>query len=227
MIVPRDAEQDGRKSPVLVSPVAADGWKVAGVVIAASVYATLRYNVAKGVPWSEWPGYIANKFLAATALILLAWAALRKLSGKPGSSTFMRWGGAAAIAHVPLSLCLLTPAHFEKLFSAGKLSAAGQLSLLFAAAATALLEVGARRAHLWNSIANHRAMAALLGVSAAHTIVPSATTWFKPFDWPAYLPPLTLLSTLPAFTAIGWWIASELNASRALNFPRKILVASA
>lgn len=37
---------------------------VASVVLTTLAYATVRYNVFKGVPWDEWPTYVvsANDF---------------------------------------------------------------------------------------------------------------------------------------------------------------------
>ena len=52
-----------------------------GLIALAAVYATVRYNVFKGVPWSDWPGYIADKALAVAGLLLLTSAGWRKVRG--------------------------------------------------------------------------------------------------------------------------------------------------
>lgn len=205
--------EGGRIAPALYRLVTDDPRKVVWVFALSAAYATLRYNVAKGVPWADWPSYIANKVLAVSALVLLAWAALRKLRGTGGAALFMRWGGLAAIAHVPLSFCLMSPAYFDKLFDHGKLSLAGGASLLLASFATGLLELGARRARYWSDALAKRATALLLALSALHTMIPSAASWLKPETWPAHLPPLTLLSTLPAGWAIALWAGRELHFS--------------
>lgn len=190
--------------PLLTS----DGARIVAVTVAAAIYATLRYNVAKGVPWADWPSYIANKVLAVTGLVLLSWAALRKLRSSGSAATFMRWGGGATLAHVVLSLGLFSSGYFEKLFAGGKLTFTGGLSLLFAVLATVLLEVGARQAAQWTASTAQRATAWLLLLSSLHTMTPSATGWFDPASWPAGMPPLTLLATLPAAAALAAWVWS-------------------
>ena len=45
---------------------------VAVTVAVSGIYATLRYNVFKRVPWSDWPHYVGNKILALSALILVS-----------------------------------------------------------------------------------------------------------------------------------------------------------
>lgn len=177
----------------------------------AGLYATLRYNVAKGVPWSDWPSYIANKVLAVTALVLLAWAALRKLRGTGSTASLVCWGGGAALAHVVMSLGLFSLGYFEKLFAQGKLTFAGGLTLLFAALATVILEVGARQSAQWSPLTAQRATAWLLLLSALHTMTPSSTGWFDSASWPAGMPPLTLLATLPAAFALLLWVFGKIR----------------
>lgn len=192
----------GRRAASARIPAISDRTRIAGVAAVATIYATLRYNVAKGVPWSDWPSYIANKVLAVTALVLLAWAALRKLRGAGSTASLMRWGGGAAMAHVVMSLGLFSLGYFEKLFAQGKLTFAGGFSLLLAALATVILEVGARQSAQWPRSAAQRATLWLLALSTLHTMTPSATGWLTPASWPAYLPPLTLLASLPAIAAL-------------------------
>ena len=50
-----------------VSPAPAGGTSrhdhslAVGILVLAAAYATVRYNIFKGVPWSDWPSYIADK----------------------------------------------------------------------------------------------------------------------------------------------------------------------
>ncbi len=182
-----------------------DSARVVAVIALAAAYATMRYNVAKGVPWTDWPSYIANKVLAVSGIVLLAMAALRKLRGNGSAAVLMLWGGGATLAHVLLSLGLFSSGYFEKLFAGGKLTFVGGLSLLFATLATVLLEVGARQAQNWSPSASQRATAWLLILSALHTMTPSASGWLEPATWPGHLPPLTLLATIPAAFAVSVW----------------------
>lgn len=176
-----------------------DHFVALAVVVASSAYATLRYNLFKGVPWSEWPGYVANKVLAVAGLLLLALAAWRKLRGGAGSSSVvMSWAGTLILAHVVLTIGLFTPVHYDRLFSNGRLAAIGGWSLLTGAVALGLLELGARRAPTWSRPAGLAAMAALLGLSAIHTAAPGLKGWLDVSAWPGGLPPLTMLASVPA-----------------------------
>lgn len=175
-----------------------DHFVALAAVAMAAAYATLRYNVLKGVPWSEWPGYIANKVLAVAGLLLLALAAWRKLRGGAGTSVAMGWAGVLILAHVVLTIGLFTPGHYDRFFSAGRLGSIGAWSLLTGAVAVGLLDLGARRAHTWSRSTGLAAMSALLGLSAIHTAAPGLSGWLDPASWPGGLPPLTMLSTIPA-----------------------------
>jgi hypothetical protein len=54
--------------------------------LGSAIYATARYNVFKGVPWSDWPIYTLNKAFALSALLLLVSSVLRKRSAKEYSN---------------------------------------------------------------------------------------------------------------------------------------------
>jgi hypothetical protein len=102
---------------------------IAAVSLAAGAYATLRYNVCKGVPWADWPSDTLNKRLAVTSLLLLTGAGLRRFRRTGSSAVLMTWGFAAALGHLLLSFALFQPRYFDKLFAAGKLSFAGGASM--------------------------------------------------------------------------------------------------
>lgn len=182
---------------------------LAAVGLAAG-YATVRYNVFKGVPWSDWPAYTANKALAVAGLLLLAQAGWRKLGRKPGRTAGhrastrvpMAWAGALILSHALVSFGLFTPAYFGKFFADGRLNVVGGLSLLAGAAAVGLLELGARSAAGWSRRAWQRSLAGLLALSVVHTAAPGLAGWFDPAGWPGYLPPLTLLACLPALAVL-------------------------
>ena len=43
---------------------------IIAVFLFSLIYAVLRYNVFKGVPWIDFPTYVFNKVLSLSALIL-------------------------------------------------------------------------------------------------------------------------------------------------------------
>ena len=171
-------------------------------LVVAGGYATVRYNLFKGVPWSDWPGYVANKALAVAGLWLLAWAAWRKLRASGSTRVPMAWAGALILSHAFLSFGLFNPTYFGKFLADGRVNVVGDLSLLTGAGAVALLELGARGAPRWSRRAWLRSLAVLLVLSVLHTSLPGLSGWFAPATWPGRLPPLTLLASAPALLAV-------------------------
>lgn len=168
---------------------------------AALLYATLRYNVLKHVPWADWPTYIVNKAFGVSSLILLALSAFRWSVGKPAGKPLMLWSGGLAGAHVVLSLILLNPEYYPKFFAGTKFNAVASFSMLFGVLAFALQELGARKSQHWSPTAKRIALAllaVLIGVHAALTGIPG---WFVPAMWPGGLPPITLVSATIALSA--------------------------
>lgn len=150
-------------------------------------YATLRYNLCKGVPWSDWPVFIVNKAAALSALILLVVFAVQKARGREqGLAGLMATAFSLALLHVALSLCILNPTYFPIMFAQGLLTAQGGLSLL----AGALCIVGFYRR--WLLLPK---MCALIGV---HALLLGYVNWSAPAAWPGFLPPISLISFLLA-----------------------------
>lgn len=182
----------------------------------ALAYAVVRYHVFKGVEWIHFPLYVMNKAvsLAAVALIGASYLAARRLpvlEQEPDKrAVLVRFlglsGFALAAAHVVMSLALLSPAYYEKLFGAGKMNLAGELSMLFGVAALWFLSapvltslpnmeeaLGSRR---WRKSQRlgYLAQAAVAG----HVLVMGVSGWFTPAEWPGTMPPITMLAFVAA-----------------------------
>jgi hypothetical protein len=172
-----------------------DGLIVGASLALAGVYATLRYNVFKGVPWSDWPHYIVNKVFAVASLLLFAAAVYRLVNGgREPIRRLMSTASGLAIAHTLISVGMFTPTYYEKFFAAGKLTAAAGASLTLAAIAVALLQWGKGRP---GSAQPERAallIAAIAFLSGVHAALPAVGTWLTPSQWPGRMPPLTLIS---------------------------------
>ena len=197
-------------APALTGAASARDHALAAALLGAALsYATVRYNLFKGVPWSDWPGYIVNKALAVAGLWLLAWSAGRKLAGRRSTRVPMGWAGCLILSHVVVSLGLFGYVLFPKYFADGKVNLVGGVSLLAGALAVTLLELGARSASAWPRRIWLRILAALLGLSALHTAFPGLAGWFVPREWPGSLPPLTLLACAPAAALAAWASANR------------------
>lgn len=188
------------------------GW-VAGIGGGALGYATLRYNVLKGVPWADWSAYTLNKALAFAALGLIALAVFRIAARRP-TGTILTVGGALGLAHSLLSFALLDPGYFPRFYAGGKLTFLAGLSLTLGAAATVAMDLGARKSGGWRPIARQAALAAIaLGVGL-HAALPAVATWMAPAAWPGWLPPITLLSFATGTVAAIGWAATARRSAR-------------
>jgi DMSO/TMAO reductase YedYZ heme-binding membrane subunit len=180
------------------------------------IYAGIRYHVVEGVPLTHAPLYILNK---AISLGGLAFLAISYLVGKVAG---LRWderqlelvvikfcglmGFSLIVAHVLMSLALLDPAYYAKLYAGARFNLTGELSLslgVFALwcftlpAITSLPymydELGADR---W--LRAQRTGYAGLMLAAGHVLVMGVMAWLRPGDWPAALPPITALAFVVA-----------------------------
>lgn len=190
-------------------------WTVVAAISGGTLaYATLRYNVFKGVPWADWPGYTLNKALAFSALILIALAVVRIGAGRR-TAIVMASAGALALAHSLLSFALLNPLYFPKFYLDGKLTFAAGLSLAIGVAATAAMDVGARRSATWPANLRHAAIALIAFATGIHAAIPGFAGWIAPATWPGSLPPITLLSFLCGSAAAIVWARYARRGRRA------------
>lgn len=190
-----DSAREGR-APVRTSLLA---------LLGSALYATVRYNIFKGVPWSDWPAYTLNKALALAALVVLVLSVVRRRSaqGPPDGST-LYMASVFASMHVLLSLSLLTPVYYENLFVQGKLTAAAGLSMALGAVAAAVMAAG-KRLHLGglDTDGRSRSLAILAFVVGLHAALQGFTGWLAPATWPGRMLPITLISFLLGLAAVA------------------------
>jgi len=211
--VSREHPSEGDTTPAIRQKFH-DNWLSAGLFMIALLYATLRYNVFKGVPWTDWPAYTVNKAIAVGSLLLIAAAVIRLTRHEAGSAILLAWSGVLALCHSLLSFALLNPIYFAKLFDNGKLTAAAGLSLTLGALLLAVMDLGARRARSWAAGLRHAALAFLAFGTGIHAALPSVSSWVEPATWPGGLPPLTLISFLTGSVMLGVWLKrSQSNSS--------------
>ena len=168
--------------------------------IPSLIYAVVRYNIFKEVPWENLPLWISNKAFAMTATILVAYSFCADKS-KPRKEIGIL-GFYIAIIHAIISLIILNPSYFAKFFSDdGKLNFTGELSMLAGIVSFSLLLIAVYKSYpavteeaevdlkfihqlvLWGIILN-----------IVHIVVMGFPGWLKVADWPGMLPPITLVS---------------------------------
>jgi len=165
------------------------------VILLASAYATARYNVFGDVAWSEWPTLVLNKILALSALALLAIHTIRRRGVQETSArTIVGVAGFLAAVHVLLSLVLLSPAYYGKLFNLDRLTASAGIAMLLGALAAATLAVGGKLLVGPDTREPRRYFAFISFVIGLHAAFQGFFGWFTPWNWPGGMPPISLLS---------------------------------
>jgi hypothetical protein len=171
-------------------------------LLGSAIYATARYNIFKGVPWSDWPTYTLNKAFALAALVLLVFSVTRARAGGHSIAPAMHMAGVFWLTHVALSLTLLSPAYYDKFFVQGKLTATAGLSMLLGSVAAAVMAVGkgVREDQAGGRGLGYLAMLAF--VVGLHAMLQGFAGWFTPSEWPGRMPPITLISFLLGLAAV-------------------------
>lgn len=169
-----------------------------------TTYATVRYNVIKGVAWGEWPSYTLNKSFALTSLALIVLAVVQIARKDTGAiRQIMMAAGGLALAHILLSLALLSPAYYAKFFDGQKLTAIASIAIMLGAASAVMLHLGQRESSNWGKVRRSLALTATAFLVSVHAAFPGFSGWFKPSTWPGGLPPITLISFVLGLTAIA------------------------
>lgn len=173
--------------------------------IPSFIYAVVRYNIFKEVPWEHLPLWITNKALAMTATILIGYAFCAPKS-KPCKEIGIL-GFYIAIIHSIISFIILNPSYFAKFFADdGKLNFSGELSILAGVLSLSLLLFAAYSSYPAFSNESeinlkliHKLVFWALGLNLIHLLAMGLKGWIKIADWPGYLPPITLLSFIITF----------------------------
>ncbi|WDE04377.1 hypothetical protein SG34_024035 [Thalassomonas viridans] len=168
-------------------------------------YAIVRYNLAAGVEWSQLPLYITNKALAMSSVLALLFAARAMLRGcRKSARSLGKMALHCAWLHVLLTLVLLPAGYYPKLSLFVQTSGGEQVMQMasFSATANLALLFGLLCAYLFFVISNGQVnglqkqilLYLQICTLAYHLLFLGGYSWFAPGSWPAYLPPITLLS---------------------------------
>jgi len=172
-------------------------------LLGAVAYATVRYNVCKGVAWSDWPVYTLNKAYALAALVLMLTFVVRtRLAQGMWQGRDLSAAGLFAGLHVFVSLILLSPAYYDKLYLQGRLTASAGFAMLLGAVAAAMLAAGALRRGGQGAVGGVMPVALLAFIAGLHAGVQGFAGWFAPLKWPGLMPPITLISFLLGAAAV-------------------------
>lgn len=181
-------------------------------------YATLRYNVFKGVPWSDWPVYVVNKVLALSSLLLLLlWAVRVRRRTGVSQADLLSVAGRFVLAHAGLSLAILSPGYFPSFFLATKLTWQAGLSVLVGVMAATGLRFSSR------PDASRRRATTTLGVVAfmagLHAALFGYASWSAPGSWPGFMVPITLIAFVSGVVALAAALPFRAGRGGGSRFP--------
>ncbi|MDX1326219.1 MAG: hypothetical protein R3299_00845 [Arenibacter sp.] len=191
------------------------------VVFMAIGYAVLRYHLLGEVPWKDFPIFILNKGVSLAGITLLSLCVslgplsrmgISILATKSAKKLLGISGLLLTIAHVLLSMVILNPRYFELFFvEDGSLSARGSLSLM--AGVVSLIMLGVYHQCFKNGVVgkeklvkfltSNKFVLGLLLLFGAHLFFVGYHNWLVPANWIGGLPPITLVSFVMVFLAMG------------------------
>ena len=176
----------------------------------ALLYAIIRYNIFKNVPWSDFPVYIFNKSVALTIIMLMFYyrtSLSKKLMSAEAVWPIMYF---LAFTHLILSLTILNSGYFAKFYESSHLNSIGSLSLLSGVLAfigfsimglmklLKAVNVNFTINKLYVSILKFANMFFVI----THVFIMGIKGWLTPNEWPGYLLPISLVAFLICLAAI-------------------------
>ncbi|HEY4510877.1 MAG TPA: hypothetical protein VJG29_00725 [Candidatus Paceibacterota bacterium] len=190
-------------------------WLSLLIFLATFMYAVVRYNAIKGVPWIDLPFFISNKAIALSAIVFIAlsyalgslarfWPRIfaptlsaRKFLGLLGFSL--------AAIHGFISLLIFSSAYYPKFFlESGKLTLTGELSLLFgilaffvfSLVAISSMPAVAKSMEVKRWLAVQRIGYLGLVLVLLHVFFMGFEAWLEPSGWPGGLLPISLVAAI-------------------------------
>lgn len=199
-----DKKRNLNNNPQLSSQNMQDSIIATTVFTVSIAYATIRYNIFKGVPWTDWPIYVLNKAFAVSSLALLVINVFRyRFIQNRSNAKIFKFAMFLGFLHILISFALLNPIYYDKYFLNGKLSFLGGISILLGVIATALIfNKGFSKELNNNRNAKIWVLSFLAFIIGSHAAVTGFQGWFIASAWPGYLPPITLISFLIGLFAL-------------------------
>mgnify|MGYP001186380459 CR=1 FL=1 len=188
---------------------------VSAVSVTALIYSALRYNVFGGISWEQLPLYILNKAISFSGISLLTLGLILNRKSESGTKLIVKLydskndftgiGFLYIFIHILLSLILLNPLNYKKLYDSGGLfNPAGGISLAagaltFAAFAGMFFSNGSDSSYYSGIrvfLFSKPVKAAVSFLLLAHLFFLGYQGWLTPDNWPGGMPPITLISFL-------------------------------
>ena len=185
-----------------------------------TIYAIVRYIIFKGVDPIHFPVYIVNKVFSSVGLFFLALSyVLGKINSvksvdKKEKAHWMKSAGLLGFSlsamHVIMTLMILNPSYYPKLFDGDMLNLTGELSMLMGVLSLFFFTIPAITTIPFMQEAvglkkwQKRQRMGYFGLLTAllHVAIMGFAGCLKVSTWPGYLPPITLISAIIAIVPL-------------------------
>lgn len=167
------------------------------ILLLCFAYAACRYVVFGEVAYTQLPAYISNKAFAFSIAALLLASALNQNKNPVQAASYGRWAWHLLLLHTLISATLFSAAHYPKFFDDDISNINGQLLLLAGV-------IGVYGFYRLQSVKDNVQLKALCTLLLVAHVLPMAGSWLLIESWPAYIPPVSLLSFLMA--SIASWV---------------------
>jgi DMSO/TMAO reductase YedYZ heme-binding membrane subunit len=191
----------------------AAGGIIAYTMSLAIAYAVVRYHIAGGVPWNDFPLFILNKGVGLGAFVLLTLNYSLGPARNLGLPVSQRWlnarkalgmsGFLFVLMHTLMSFMLFSPAVFGKFFETdGTLTGVAGISMLAGVLGFVVLwgynlsfqtHLNEDKAFI-GFITSRRFLIWALLLGGVHLLFMGYSGWLKPVDWHGGLPPISLVA---------------------------------
>lgn len=178
------------------------------------IYAIVRYNIIKGVPWFDFPLYVMNKVFAISSLILFSLYQLSIQKDKLNAIKLYReYAIVLGISHLIISVIIMSPHYFPKYYNDLKFNLTGELSILFGVCAFSIIVLMLTKNLLEgivNKVKYRDGIAKLFFIFIiSHIFITGYSGWLDPGTWPGGLPPITMISFIIAVIPFTMKIISK------------------
>lgn len=164
------------------------------IPVIAVGYSIVRYGVAKGIPFENWPAFIGNKAMAIAAVLFLVLAVFNRIKNPEQMKNYFQLSFYIGLTHGISSIGLFNEAYYGYLHikEVGRLNVFGELTIVFGAIALSYFFYEMQR------VRNKRSSGelVLLSVLIVHVLSVGILKWVDLSRWAYGLVPISLIGFL-------------------------------
>ena len=155
------------------------------VFILTFIYSVLRYNIFGDIPVTDIPVFILNKTFAFSMIIILVFIFFTDKKSNDYNN-YVIYFRIITLIHILMSISLLSPNYYPKIYETGKLTLFGNISILAGIVLSALMIITHTR--IKNIV--------IYLIASIHLFFIGINGWINIEKWNGKMPPITLICFL-------------------------------